>query len=114
MLKYGFPSLIGISLGLAEGIGVCITAPPEKEVVDEPTQCRYWNVLTPASELGDTFWIGGWVEECDGLLSPVITFLDTESPEERVLRAENVIVAQGTELTKLRERVRMLEESNEE
>ena len=106
-LTLGALTVAGVffAFGLWVGLLVILTGDSD-EVVHEST-CRYWNVLTPATELGDTFWIGGWVKECAGLLSPVITFNDYESPEEVVLRAENYIAQLETELTVLRERATM-------
>lgn len=62
------------------------------------TGCRFWNVLTPADEIGDDFWIGGWTKDCeDGLLQPVIEFGPEEEAVEVLSRMENYIAIRETE-----------------
>lgn len=57
---------------------------------DEP-ECRLWNVLRPVDESLQSFWIGGWVEECDGKMGPVVQLRSEETIEEVYLRLENAI-----------------------
>lgn len=72
--------------------------PEHDEPVIEREGCRYWNVLTPADEIGDNFWIGGWTKDCgDGLLQPVIEFGPDEEAVEVLSRIENYIAIRETE-----------------
>lgn len=65
---------------------------------EDQTGCRYWNVLTPADEIGDNFWIGGWTKDCgDGLLQPVIEFGPEEEAVEVLSRMENYIAIRESE-----------------
>lgn len=54
-------------------------------------ECRYWNVLRPVDDSLSSFWIGGWVEECDGVMGPVVSLGSGESIEEVYLRLENAV-----------------------
>ncbi len=65
--------------------------PAIQQVSAENPECRLWNVLRPVDTSHETFWIGGWVEECGGVLGPVIRLGPEESREEIALRLENAV-----------------------
>lgn len=77
---------------------------PHPHSIDDHThpidfeECRYWNVLTPANEIGDNFWIGGWTKDCGtGKLEAVISFSSQEDPVEVLSRMENYIAIRESE-----------------
>lgn len=57
--------------------------------------CRYWNVLRPVNDSHDSFLIGGWVKECDGVMGPVVQPRPEETIEEVYLRLENAVAQLG-------------------
>ncbi len=72
---------------------------------DDLSGCRYWNVLRPADDALASFWIGGWVLECDGVMGPVVPLGPRESIEEVYLRLENALA----EIDRLQQRLEAVE-----
>ena len=90
--------LIAAGTAFISGYSYGWHAQPDREPIIEYEGCRYWNVLTPASEIGEQFWIGGWTKDCgDGLLQPVIEFGPEETAIETLSRMEGYIAQRETE-----------------
>lgn len=90
---------VGYGVGVNIGPNPTLRTKIEDAAVAEYKQqyegCRLWNVLTPADSIGSSFYIGGWVRECDGKLGPLIQFGPEEAPEEVLLRIENYLANMG-------------------
>ncbi len=80
------PTNMPALFGQASDLPMPVTLPESGD-----SDCRYWNVLRPVDRTLESFWIGGWVEECEGVLGPVVPLSGGESIEEVYLRLENAL-----------------------